>query len=161
MIRWARRVAVLLTVVGIAIQLVPYGRDHDNPPVVREPTWRSDDVRALAVAACYDCHSNETNWRWYSHVAPMSWLVQRDVERGRRAVNFSEWPSGDEVDDLHDSVVDGEMPPRQYVLAHPDARLSAAEERELVAELRLLAGRADRDDDRDRDRDDRDDRDDD
>jgi hypothetical protein len=52
----------------LAIQLVPYGRDHTNPPVRREPAWDSPTTRALAVRACFDCHSNETHWPWYTHV---------------------------------------------------------------------------------------------
>ena len=58
-------------------QLVPYGRAHTNPPVVREPSWDSPRTRELAVRACFDCHSHETRWPWYSNVAPVSWLVQR------------------------------------------------------------------------------------
>ena len=69
----------------LALQLVPYGRDHDNPPVAQDAPWATAEGRRLAVAACYDCHSNATRWPVYSHVAPMSWLVQRDVENGRRS----------------------------------------------------------------------------
>ncbi len=73
------------------LQLVPYGRNHTNPPVAAEPAWASAQTRALAVRACFDCHSNETTWPWYSNVAPVSWLIQRDVDEGRRRLNFSEW----------------------------------------------------------------------
>ncbi len=75
----------------LLIQAVPYGRNHANSPNRTEPTWDSPTTRQLAVRACYDCHSNETIWPWYSNVAPVSWLVQRDVEEGRDEVNFSEW----------------------------------------------------------------------
>ncbi len=78
----------------LLIQLVPYGRNHTNPPVLQEPNWDSPQTRALAQRACFDCHSNETEWPWYSHVAPVSWLVQRDVEEGREKVNFSTWGQG-------------------------------------------------------------------
>jgi hypothetical protein len=89
---------LVLSIVGVVvlfglIQLVPYGRDHTNPPVVAEPAWDSPQTRALAVRACFDCHSNETVWPWYSNVAPASWLVQRDVDDGRRRLNWSEWSS--------------------------------------------------------------------
>ena len=125
----------------LALQLVPYGRDHDNPPVVRDVPWPTPEGRRLAVAACYDCHSNETRWPLYSHIAPMSWLVQRDVENGRRELNFSAW-DGD-ADDAADAVEDGSMPPRNYTLLHPDARLSSDERAALVRELEALEEDAD------------------
>ena len=89
-----KKVVVLLSVcvaIFLLIQLIPYGRDHTNPAVVAEPAWDLPETRALAVRACFDCHSNETIWPWYSNVAPISWLVQRDVDEGREKLNFSEW----------------------------------------------------------------------
>lgn len=84
---------VLVLFVGgfVLMQLVSYGRNHTNPPVVSEPTWDSPETRALAVRACYDCHSNETVWPWYTNVAPVSWLIQREVAEGREELNFSTW----------------------------------------------------------------------
>ena len=108
----------------LVIQLIPYGRDHVNPPVVAEPTWVSVQTRELAVRACYDCHSNETVWPWYSNVAPVSWLVQRDVDEGREELNFSEWNRPQEGDESAETVREGSMPPRSYLLTHPDARLT-------------------------------------
>ena len=67
-------VVAVLAGLFLAIQFVPYGRDHSNPPVIGEPTWNSPETRALAVRACFDCHSNETVWPWYSNIAPVSWL---------------------------------------------------------------------------------------
>ena len=88
----ARRAAFILFLVGVlgllVIQLIPYGREHSNPAVVSEPPWDSPATRAFAVTACFDCHSNETEWPWYSNIAPMSWLVQRDVDEGRQHLNF-------------------------------------------------------------------------
>ena len=75
----------------LAIQAVPYGHRHDNPPRRIEPRWASGAIRDLAVRACYDCHSNETVWPWYSYVAPMSWLIRKDIDEGRADLNFSEW----------------------------------------------------------------------
>lgn len=152
--RWLVRLVIAGVVLFGALQLVPYGRDHDNPPVTGSPVWPSAASEELARGACYDCHSNETEWPWYSHVAPMSWLVQRDVDRGREAVNFSEWSSaggaGDEVDELHDAVEDRSMPPRQYTFTHAAARLSDAERELLVDALRAVEDQVegdDRDDD--------------
>jgi mono/diheme cytochrome c family protein len=75
----------------VALQFIPYGRNHTNPPVLAEPAWNSAQTRALFFQACGDCHSNQTIWPWYSNLAPVSWLVQRDVQEGRREFNVSEW----------------------------------------------------------------------
>jgi mono/diheme cytochrome c family protein len=111
----------------IVIQLVPYGRNHQNPPVVAEPSWDSPQTRELAVVACFDCHSNETNWRWYSNIAPISWWVQHDVDEGRAALNFSDWTQARRADEAAEIVREGEMPPRPYLITHPEARLSDAD----------------------------------
>jgi hypothetical protein len=86
-LRWG---AVGVLVLAVLIQFVPYGRNHTNPAVIMEPTWDSPQTRQLAVRACYDCHSNETAWPWYTNVAPVSWLTQHDVDDGRHKLNFSE-----------------------------------------------------------------------
>jgi hypothetical protein len=135
--RWLLRAVVAGFALFLVAQFVPYGRDHANPAVVREPHWNSPATRALAQRACYDCHSNLTTWPWYSQVAPMSWLVYSDVVGGRENLDFSRWdraqePSAQEVAAI---VKAGEMPPFQYVLMHRDAKLSAAEKATLAAGL--------------------------
>jgi mono/diheme cytochrome c family protein len=128
-------VAAALILFGL-LQLVPYGRNHTNPPVVAEPTWDSSQTRDLAKRACFDCHSNETTWPWYSNVAPVSWLIQRDVDQGRRRLNFSEWNSlRRERERMGGSVAEGQMPPWYYVILHPTANLSDAETQQLIAGL--------------------------
>jgi hypothetical protein len=128
-------VLVIVTVI-VLIQFVPYGWDHSNPPVLDRAPWPSQSAERLARAACYDCHSNETDWPVYSYVAPMSWLVRSDVEEGRDELNFSHWDDHDsEADDAADAVVDGSMPPTRYTLLHPEADLSAEEQRELIDAL--------------------------
>jgi hypothetical protein len=125
----------------ILIQLVPFGRQHTNPPVVQEPNWDSPQTRQLAVRACFDCHSNETVWPWYSNIAPVSWLVQNDVNEGRGRLNFSEWGRGEtEIDEVGEVVRRGEMPPSYFVILHPDARLTAAEQEALIRGLMATAG---------------------
>ncbi len=136
-----RRIVRLLLLgllgVFVLIQFVPYGRDHTNPPVSAEPNWDRPRTRALAADACFDCHSNLTDWPWYTNVAPMSWLVQRDVDQGRSTLNFTEWDRPQaEVDEVFEVISDGEMPPWNYTLTHRDARLSDAERRELIDGLR-------------------------
>ena len=114
------------------IQAVPYGRSHTNPPVAAEPAWDSAQTRALAVRACFDCHSNQSKWPWYSNIAPVSWLVQRDVSGGRGTLNFSEWNRPqDGAGDLTEVVGNG-MPPWFYVLLHSMAKLSPSEKKALA-----------------------------
>lgn len=123
----------------VAIQLVPYGRTHTNPPVTDEAPWPSDQARDLAVAACYDCHSNEAEWPVYSFVAPMSWLLQRDVAGGRRELNFSAWAESEsDADDAAEELEEGSMPPAQYLPMHPDARLSDEKKAVLIAALEAM-----------------------
>jgi hypothetical protein len=124
-----------LWVVGllVAIQLVPFGREHTNPPVTGEPKWDSPTTRALVQRACFDCHSNETTWPWYSHVAPVSWLVQRDVNGGRRHINFTEWNTPPKhTEDIRHEVEGGDMPPWFYLPMHPNAKLTAADQQALI-----------------------------
>lgn len=128
-------------VLGVLIQLVPYGRAHANPPVVQEPKWDSPRTRELASRACYDCHSNETTWPWYSNVAPFSWLVQDHVDDGRETLNFSEWnKTWKEADEAAEVVREGEMPLWNYVMLHPEAKLTPAEQEELAKGLAATLG---------------------
>jgi hypothetical protein len=132
---------IVILVAGFGlIQLVPYGRDHSNPPVTYEYQWESADAKAVAEKACYDCHSNETVWPWYSSVAPSSWLVQRDVDAGRDHLTFSEWPAGSAIvsaaigKEVAQVVSEGEMPPFQHKIMHGDARPSDVERQLLIDE---------------------------
>jgi hypothetical protein len=133
------RAGLGLFAVAVLLQLVPYGRDHTNPPVTQDAPWPDGRARELATAACYDCHSNQTRWPPQSWVAPFSWLLARDVEQGRAALNFSTWNEDDgEADDAAETVADAEMPPRRYVLVHPDAALDDAERQRLVEALEAM-----------------------
>lgn len=130
----SRNVKLLGGLVGIFVvmQLVPYGRDHTNPPVKAEPQWTSPEVRALAVRACFDCHSNETKWPGYSNVAPVSWLVQHHVDEGRHELNFSEFDRPQKhAKDAEEELREGEMPMGGYVAMHAEAKLTDAEKKQL------------------------------
>lgn len=134
---------IVILIVGFGlIQLVPYGRDHTNPPVTSEPAWNSPATKAVALRACFDCHSNDTLWLWYSNIAPASWLVYRDVAEARDNMNFSEWPAaggGGLMAEAAQKVAEGEMPPLQYKLAHSGARLSDAEKQQFIAGFKASA----------------------
>ena len=126
-------------VILAAIQFVPYGKSQSNPPVRSEPSWPTPETRALAKRACFDCHSNETAWPWYSRVAPVSWLIKRDVDSGRKVLNFSEWGNGiregENPKKIKEELVEGEMPPIQYTIIHADARLTKKEQQKLADDL--------------------------
>jgi mono/diheme cytochrome c family protein len=125
-LKWALVAAVL-------IQLIPFGHTHLNPPETGEPAWNSPDTRALFRRACFDCHSNETVWPWYSNIAPVSWLVQRDVNGGRNHLNFTEWDHPQRhAKDVAAEVQQGDMPPWFYLPMHPAARLTATENQALI-----------------------------
>lgn len=127
----------------VAIQFIPYGQKRSNPPVVREPSWNSPATRALAKRACFDCHSNETVWPGYSRIAPVSWLIQRDVTSGREALNFSEWADGKREGEspkkIKEELAEGEMPPIQYTLIHAESRLTKEEQQQLAEGLAATA----------------------
>lgn len=126
---------------GIMIQFLPYGHAHTNPPVVAEPQWDSPQTRDLAVRACYDCHSNQTTWPWYSNIAPLSWLLQRDVDQGRARLNFSQWTTARRGEgDAAEQVQRGTMPQWYYVLLHPAANLTASEKQALIQGLQKSLG---------------------
>ena len=131
--RWQRAIGFGATalIAGLAlIQLVPVSRL--NPPVESEIVV-PDELESTLRRACYDCHSNETKWPWYSKIAPVSWLVAHDVEEGRRELNFSAWGeySAQKQDkkkkETAKEVAEGEMPPWYYTAMHPRARLTESD----------------------------------
>jgi|SRR6476659_1638566 hypothetical protein len=143
----SRRLLVLLIGLGAFVmlfavmQLVPYR--VTNPSARDEPAWNSPETRRLAVAACYDCHSNETETVWWEDVAPLSWWLTNHVDEGRSALNFSECTPGRGENEAAEAVSEGSMPPNYYTWLglHGDAKLSAAQRRSLAAGLRAtLAG---------------------
>jgi hypothetical protein len=133
--------AALLVLAGtaVAVQLVPLERVNlPVPPLLPSPPSTGDigappQIEALLARACYDCHSNRTKWPWYSHVAPVSWLLARDVALGRKELNFSEWRSyypqtrRRKLQWMGRVLRERSMPPWAYRLMHPGARLNGAE----------------------------------
>jgi hypothetical protein len=97
------------------------------------------EVQAILDRSCMDCHSHATRWPWYAHVAPVSWLVAYDVRHARGHMNLSKWngypPKRQikKVQAIWDEVEDGEMPLAQYLLMHPEAKLSDADKATLKA----------------------------
>lgn len=138
--RWIRALFIGVGLFGL-IQLIPYGRPTQNPPVVQEPPWDSPQTRQFFFRVCKDCHSNQTEYPWYAWVAPISWLIARDVQEGRRHFNVSEWhrPQKD-ADEAAEEYRKGTMPPLLYRWMHPEVNLSAAERRKFLQGLEATFG---------------------
>ncbi|MBZ0274719.1 MAG: heme-binding domain-containing protein [Anaerolineae bacterium] len=143
---------LILILVGLAvggfilIQFIPLGAISDsfkrdeNPPVEFQIQWDSPETEQLVRTACYDCHSNETVWPWYSYVAPASWLIVRDVNFGRARMNFSRTDIIDYTleqffDDIDWHLENG-MPPRKYLILHPNAALNTEQQEQLLSGIR-------------------------
>lgn len=132
--RVLRIILIVVVLVLVVIQL--FSLTHTNPPVTREVRWNAPETRALAQRACFDCHSNETVWPWYAYVAPLSLRIQHHVDEGREHLNFSAWdqPNAD-AEEMAKLIRNGDMPLWDYLLMHPEAKLSAAEQEALIAGL--------------------------
>jgi len=126
----------VLILIALAIQFIPVTRS--NPPATADLAAPAE-VKAILKASCYDCHSNETEWPWYSRVAPVSWLVASDTTNGRKKFNFSDWntyPSGKQAAILAHAVREirrGDMPPWYYTIKHGEARLTPEKKAVLEA----------------------------
>jgi len=122
-----------LLVIFVGIQFLPNARPAPDPAVRREPNWDSPRTRELAVRACFDCHSNQPTYPWYSYVAPVSFVINHHVSDARTKMNFSEWdlPQREALATV-DEIRDGNMPLPAYLPLHPEARLSDAEKAELI-----------------------------
>jgi len=118
------------------IQLIPVRQT--NPPVVSAVKWDSPQTQDLFTRACADCHSNESVWPWYSKIAPVSWLVTRDVNEGRQKFNISDLGAmnarrrSELPREISEQIREGEMPMAIYLPLHPGAILTSAEKQALI-----------------------------
>lgn len=135
---WFKRTLVVVGGIVVMIQFIPVSRR--NPPIVTALSWDSSKTLAIAQRTCFDCHSNETQWPWYSYIAPVSWLITSDVNEGRARFNFSEITDDDSVGSLIKRINNNTMPPAKYLRLHPEARLAEAEKKEFIAGLRRSFG---------------------
>jgi len=137
-----KKIISIVIVLLIAIQFVPYGKDHSNPAVVAEPKWDAPKTRELFMKACVDCHSHETKWPAYSNVAPISWIVYHHVMDGREHFNVSNWghQKKNKGDEAAEELEEGEMPLKSYLIAHPEAKLTDDEKKILIQGLKNTFG---------------------
>jgi len=137
------RIVLAVVVACAGIQLIPV--DRTNPPV-EEELPASPEVKAILKRACYDCHSHETIWPWYSRVAPVSWLLALDVGEGREELNFSTWNRYSQkkrdkmIKEIWEEVGEGDMPPWFYLPLHPEARLSESDRAVLKGWAKPIPG---------------------
>ena len=122
----------------VLLQLAPAPYSITTPPIDKKLVVDADPdvpppVKRILRRACMDCHSNETRIPWYGRVAPASWLLAKDVTEGRQAMNFSDWGSRGAAVHMAmaaaacEHVRRGRMPKPQYLMIHPEARLSSAD----------------------------------
>jgi Haem-binding domain len=130
-----------LALVMVVIQFVPNELPAvtvENSGDIMKSNLVSQDVALLLKTSCYSCHSNETEYPWYSYVAPASWLVKRDVTEGRKELNFSTWSAYEQrkmirkLDDISKEVGEGKMPMPIYTFMHSSAKLSDAQRQVIV-----------------------------
>jgi hypothetical protein len=138
--KWLKRAVIALAILFLAAQVIR--PNMTNPPVDESRTLRakaqvSPEVYAIMERACNDCHSNKTEWPWYSQITPVSWYLARHVEEGRRELNVSDWARYDnkraarKLGEICDQVKAGQMPLSSYVALHPSAKLSDADKQKL------------------------------
>ncbi len=126
-----KKILIALIIVLVGIQFIPVERT--NPPVKNE-IGAPADVKAILKKTCYNCHSNETNWVWYTKIAPASFLAVSDVNDGRKHLNFSEWDinkEGKVKEEIWDEVREEQMPPWQYRVFHSESKLTQ-EEKDII-----------------------------
>lgn len=136
---------LIFAVVGVVaifgvIQLIP--NRVTNPTTRHEPPWDSARTKQLAVAACFDCHSNQTHGYWYEKIAPVSWWIKNHVDEGRASLNFDEWRPGKGGGRAARTVLRGSMPPSYYTWfgLHSKAKLTDAEKQQLAQGLEASLG---------------------
>lgn len=127
---WVKRVGFAAVVLVLAGQVVPI--DRDSPPLDPSKTIYAtqpvpSSVKVVLDRSCNNCHSDETAWPWYSYIAPVSWVIARDVHRARRAMNLSQWGGysakrkADKLGEICEQLTNGDMPDGLYLLLHRDA----------------------------------------
>lgn len=143
---------VLVAVTWIAGLIIA---PEKNPEIQYKGTIISQKSDEILRDSCFDCHSNETVWPWYSNVPPMSLLVNFDVKMGRDHLNFSTWDSmsqEDKSEALEESLKEmeeGEMPLPPYLITHPDVDITPEKLQIVKADIEAIIGPTDSNEDDD------------
>lgn len=137
-----KKIAIGFVALLVIIQF--FRIDKTNPAVVQENDFISvtnppEHIQLILKTSCYDCHSNESTYPWYTNVAPISWWVKQHINEAREELNFSEWGTFTEkrkkhkLEEVYEEVEEGEMPLKSYLIAHSEAKLTTEQKNELVA----------------------------
>lgn len=137
-----KRIAIVLLFVVVGVQLIPRNRPEvivENPNDLTANNSLPPKISTLLKASCYDCHSNETNYPWYTYVVPVSFLIEKDVREGRNELNFSEWETLskldklEKLDDISDALGSDEMPLEIYTTIHSQAKLTDSDKEMIIS----------------------------
>ena len=134
---------IILGVVALFLLIQLFQIDSDNPPIDSSldfitVTNPPEQIRTILKTACYDCHSNETKYPWYSRIAPVSWWIRDHIDEARDELNFSEWGTYDlkrsnhKLEEMGEEVEEDEMPLTSYTLAHSESRLTEDQREALI-----------------------------
>ncbi|HXE43277.1 MAG TPA: heme-binding domain-containing protein [Candidatus Baltobacteraceae bacterium] len=132
---------IFIALVAVFVVAQFFNPPRSNPPVKNDfiaATKPPPEIAAMFRASCYDCHSHETTWPWYSRIAPISWTVAQDVDYGRGNLNLSDWPTNDltraakKMEIMSEDIQEGDMPMKKYTLIHRDARLTENQRKQLA-----------------------------
>ncbi|MCI5081733.1 MAG: heme-binding domain-containing protein [Saprospiraceae bacterium] len=135
---------ILLGVAAVLVIIQFFGIDKTNPPVEASQDFLSianppAEIASLIKSSCYDCHSHQTKYPWYTNVAPVSWMIGHHIEEGREHLNFSKWGTypakkrAHKIEECYEEVEEGEMPMKGYVILHSEAKMSKEQKEQLIA----------------------------
>lgn len=138
--------------IGLVVLLVIaqfFRIDKSHPPVNPKIDFATvtnvpDDINAMMKNACYDCHSHEVTYPWYTNIAPVSWWIKGHIRNGAKRLNFSEWGNytnkqqRHQIEDCVEVLNDKRMPPKSYKFLHPEAQLSDDDRSKIVGWMESL-----------------------
>lgn len=138
---------ILIIIAFVVIQF--FGPDRTTasnmtPDDINKKMQVPVNIQGIFKRSCYDCHSNETKWPWYSSVAPVSWVIADDITKGKAKMNFSEWGKMKEskqeerLSDICEQINEDKMPLPKYLLLHKDDALSKAEKDTIYSWVKSL-----------------------
>lgn len=136
-----KKITIALSAILVIIQF--FRIDKTNPPVIQENDFLTitnppEDISKMIKSACYDCHSNESKYPWYTNISPISWWVKDHINEGRRELNFSEWGTfkykrkKHKLEEVYEEVEEGEMPLESYLIIHDEAKLTTDQKTALI-----------------------------
>ncbi len=144
-----RKIVIALFVIVVAIQFVRIDKTNPDADISKDfitITNPPENIRNMLKTACYDCHSYQTDYPWYTNISPVSWWIKNHINVGRKNLNFSTWADYDEkrsrhkLEECYEEVEEGEMPLPSYLWAHGDAKLSKEQREKLVAWFKQQGG---------------------